>query len=219
MSLVQAVVTEKFIIVAGETRGIKPDRKIIDNCNKLVKLNNQIIFGCTGGLKDNYELFEGFCSYSNEKGLTKLNDDIFISYKEFIYIITKKFSELKIIHDDKTNPKSYEIMSIVCGYNGNKFEGTTFSLSHNDNQPDGIFVSKRKWDFPYKCINAGKIEHKDEFEKLANQYHDTGLYDFTTIRQYKNILTEVFERGAVIDSGINNNVVFERIRLKDVINK
>jgi len=219
MSLVQAVVTENFIIVAAETRGIKPDGTMIDSCNKLVKLNSQIIFGCTGGVKDNYELFEGFCNYSNEKGLTKLNDDIIMSYKEFVYIITKKFNELKMIHDDKSNSKTYEIMSIVCGYNGNEFEGTTFSLSPNDNQPNGIFVAKRKWDFPYKCISAGKIEHKEEFEKLTNQYHDIGLYDFTTIRQYKNILMEVFERCSIIDSEINNNVVFERIRLKDVIKK
>lgn len=126
---------------------------------------------------------------------------------------------MKETHDDNTNYIKYSMMDIVCGYNGNEFEATLFSLTPEEQNEDGIFTIKRSKNFPYKCISAGKIEHKNEFEKIANRYRDTTTYDFSTIRQYKNILREVFDNGIKIDSEINNELIFERIRLKDVIRK
>lgn len=219
MSLVQAVLTKNFILVASDTRALKPDDTIIENHNKIIKLNKEIIFGCTGGTLDNYNLFYGFCDYSEKNGFSKLNKEIKISYNDFVKSISDKFTKLKSIHDDINNTTKYTILSIICGYNGFDFEATLFSLTQNPEISNGIFVVKRYHDFPYKCITAGKIQHRDEFEKIANIYHDLKLYDFTTIRQYKNILTEVFDTGSKTDKEINNNIKFERIRLKDVISK
>lgn len=219
MSLVQAVITKKFILVAAETMGTKKDGTVIENCNKLIKLNKQIVIGYTGRLEDNYELFGEFCNYAYEQGLTKIKDNIDISYKDLIKIITNKFKQLEIIHKDKTNPKSYEIISMVCGYNGNEFEVVTFKLSSNEEEPNGISIKKREQNFPFRCISAGKTEHKKEFDKIANQYNDIRLYDFKTIRQYKNILTEVFEKGAKSDNTINDKIKFERITLNDIYDK
>lgn len=217
MSLVQCVLTPKFIIAASETRATKPDGNVIDNFNKLIKLNDQIIFGCTGNTIDNYNLFYGFCDYSDESGLVKLDKEINISYNDFVTLIMKNFKKMEKIHNDVSNNIKYEIMSIVCGYNGNEFEATLFSLTSIPGENSGIVIGKCSNNMPYRCINAGKYIHLNEFEKTAKMYYHKMNYDFTTIRQFKNILTNVFKNGVTIDKSINDNIIFERIRLKDVI--
>lgn len=215
MSLVQVILTDEFVLAAAETRAVKPDGLTIDGCNKMIKVNNEIIFGCTGGIKDNYKLFYGFCDYSNQSGLVKLEKTVSISYIDFIEMIINRFNEMRKIHDDPNNKIKFEIMSIVCGYNGKKFEAVLFSLA-SDNC-NGITTIHKPSNFPFKCISAGKIEHKEEFDRIANYYHENTTCDFTTILQYKNILREVFTNGAKNDSEINSDIKFEKIKRKDVM--
>ena len=84
MSLVQAILTDRFVLAAAETRAVKPDGSIIDDVNKLIKVNNEVIFGCTGGIEDNYKLFYGFCNYSKQSGLIKMGQPVNISYIDFV---------------------------------------------------------------------------------------------------------------------------------------
>ena len=88
MSLVQAVITEKFILVGADSRGIHSDGKISETCNKLLKLNKNVIFGCTGGILDNFKLFDGYCYYSDELGLCYSEREFNITYNEFVESIS-----------------------------------------------------------------------------------------------------------------------------------
>ena len=67
MSLVQVVLTDEFVLVGAEMRAVS-DNVIIDNANKLVKINENIIVGCTGNVNDNLELFSDFISLDRYKG-------------------------------------------------------------------------------------------------------------------------------------------------------
>lgn len=215
--MVQAILTDRFVLAAAETRAVKPDGSIIDDVNKLIKVNNEVIFGCTGGIEDNYKLFYGFCNYSKQSGLIKMGQPVNISYIDFVEIIINRFNEMKRIHDDPNNAIKFEIMSVVCGYNGSEFEAILFCLTSNNYIANGITTIHKSSNFPFKCITAGRIEHKEEFDRVANYYHENTTCDFSTILQYKNILKEVFSNEAKIDSEINSNIKFETIKLKDVM--
>ncbi len=215
MSLVQAIITKDFILVGADKRGIHPRRGILNNCNKLIKLNNGIIFGCTGGVFDNFKLFDGYCYYSEELGFVNSEDTFDISYNDFVDVLSNRFSVLYQEHINEKTPKHYDIGSIVCGFNGSQFEVTTFNLGGVSGVIDGIDKVTKAHDFPYKGISSGKPIHIKLLQELIEQgFIKNGNL---TIRQYKNIMLEVFEKGSKIDKTINNVVCFEKIKIKDVI--
>lgn len=215
MSLVQAVITKDFILVGADKRGIQPDGSILENCNKIIKLNSGIIFGCTGGILDNFKLFSGYCYYSEELGLVNSEDIYDVSYNNFVDIISNRFQEMYKEHIDENNPRHYDIGSMICGFNGNEFEVTTFNIGGVNGAVDGIYKVTKSPDFPYKGVNAGKIIHRDVLHKMVGEFYFK--YGELTIRQYKNIMLDVFEEGARIDETINDIVCFEKIRRKDVV--
>lgn len=214
MSLVQAIITEKFILVGADNRGIHPDGRIIETCNKLIKLNNNIIFGCTGGILDNFKLFDGYCYYSDKCGLSNSEDKFNISYNDFVDTISERFNIMLNEQRERKAVHKYEICSMICGYNGKEFEATTFSIGSKYNYPDGIIKVTKAINFPYKGVSAGKVEHLHMLEELVQKTYFK--YGNVTMRQYKNILYEIFENGATTDETINNIVRFESIRKKDV---
>lgn len=217
MSLVQTIITENFVLVGADKRGIEESgNEMHENCNKLIKLNNQIIFGCTGGLLDNYKLFEEFCNYDDELGLIKSKSNFDLTYNDFIQIVESKFEDMLILHNRKGNNITYDINSVVSGYNGHEFEATCFTIGSEFGIPDGIVKVQKANNFPYKGVNAGRIEHMHNLHNLVQDtYFTTGKL---TIRQCKNILYDVFEQGSKFDETINNKVCFEYIKKKDVIN-
>lgn len=211
MSLVQAILTDNFVLVGADKRGIQ-GKYINENCNKLIQLNKQIIFGCTGGVLDNSKLFEGYCSFSEEYGLINIGEDFEgITYNEFVNIITVKYNKMKEVQENISNKIVYDICSLVCGYNGTQFEITSFVLNDNINEVNGITKIVKADSFPYKAASAGMIEHRDLLHKLVY------LKRPNNILQYKNILYEVFERGSIIDDTINSDVCFAKIKKKDVL--
>lgn len=211
MSLVQGIITDDFALVGAETCATKQNGTTIDGFNKMIKLNKSIIFGCTGGIKDNFQLFQGFCNYSDESGLVPINTEFIISYNEFVNIISRRFIKMCRLKHNTNNPVSYEIISMICGYNGKEFEITSF----NTNSQEQIIKATKPVDFPYKGANAGKTEHLTELQKLVQETYFE--YGYVTLTQYKSILREVFRKGAKIDKGINDDVHFEIIKKKDVI--
>lgn len=216
MSLVQVIITENYVLVGADKRGIMDQtNEIYENCNKLIKLNKEIIFACTGGVLDNFKLFDGFCYYSDGCGLINSNKIFNISYNNFVNIIKEKFEIMCNEHNDKNNHISYDIGSVICGYNGKEFETTTFSLGSKYGIPNGIIKTCKSNNFPYKGVSVGKIEHLHMLEEFVQKIYFK--YGKVTLRQYKNILYEIFEEGAKIDETINNIVCFESIRKKDVI--
>ncbi len=213
MRLVQSVLTDKFILMASETRGIKPDSTIVNNVNKMIKVNNQIVFGCTGGIKDNYILFKEFCDYSEEYGLIPLKDGIDISYNNFVKIISNRFMEMYKLRYRSQNPIPYAIISIVSGYNGYCLETTVFNMEAD--KDNCIIKVVKPSNFPYKGVSAGQRFHLDSLnENIQNIYMKYGKM---TILQCKNALRDTFDKGAKIDKEINNDIHFEIIKLKDMI--
>lgn len=60
MSLVQFVLTHDFILVGGDTRGTDVNQNIVSEThNKVMKINPNIIIGCSGIVQDAY-LFISF---------------------------------------------------------------------------------------------------------------------------------------------------------------
>lgn len=217
MSLIQVVITDNFILAGADTRSVRCDNNAVisEKINKLIKLNKGIIFGCTGGVLDNYELFYEFCSYDSVVGYSNLPYEFSLSYNEFVEIISKRFEIMKCEHNDEKADKKYDIGAVIAGHNGTQFEATCFNLGGRHGQPDGIVKVKKAIDFPYKGVNLGEKMHMDELHELVDiQYHK---YGNLTIRQYMNIMHEVFDKGIIFNTGINNNIHFEKIRKKDIL--
>lgn len=214
MSLVQTVITENFILVGAETRAIKPDGSFLDTVNKMIKVNNTIIFGCTGGLIDNYKLFHDFCDYSNENGLIPLQEKINITYKEFVEVISERFLDMYEKKHQAQNSIPYEIMSIICGYNGNEFEAVLFNIDADPN--DCIIKTHKPLNFPYKGVNAGNAFHLSNLSDNIQDIYFSKNGNMTLLH-YKNAMRNAFEIGSKQDNGINSNLQFHVIRKKDVV--
>ncbi len=215
MSLVQAIISKDFILVGADKRGNYSDGSKLDNCNKIIKLNNGIIFACTGGILDNFKLFDGYCDHSDLLGLINSENEFNISYNDFVIEIANRFHKMYQKHIDSTNDIQYDIGSIICGHNGKEFEVTVFSLGGKDESQNGIHKATKPVNFPYKGVSIGEPQHLNMLETLVEQTFFK--YGELTIRLYKNIMLDVFEQGAKTDSTINNIVCFEKIRRKDVI--
>lgn len=208
MSLVQAVITKKYLLLGADQRAIKKDI-IKENCNKIIKINDEIMFGCTGGAIDNSILFEGFCGYNEDIGyynLDKSYNDL--TYKEFVSIIRNQYNQMYSEHKNTSNLTKYHINSIVCGYNNSDFEITTFSMNTSYTS-DGIRVAKRNISLPFFCISLGDEKH---FKNLDNTIGLSFLIKSELeLSQCKEIMKNVIQKGSTFDKTINSNVNFEVI--------
>lgn len=212
MSLVQGIITDNFILMCSEKRGNNKKGLYHENINKMVKLNKNIILGCTGNIKDNQILFAGHLKCDIENGLIQnayVSDDF--TYIDFKQQIVSNFNCLKNIHEDDKETK-YDIGSMIAGFNGEQFEIIAFYLSEDKIIPNGIYPLLKDNASNYALASCGKQIHNDNFRKLAQIYHPN------TILQYKNIFYEVLEKGIKVDDTINNIACFEVIKKKDVVN-
>ena len=153
MSLVQAILTNDFIIMGADTRAIHTNKDTVDNHNKMIRLNDSIVFGCTGGMDANYKLFLNYCEYSDTEGLIPSNISHNISYNDFVNIISVRFLKMYALKHRPNNPIPFEIMSMICGYNGKCFEATIFNI---DDTINPIVKKVPPMNFPYKGVNAGR---------------------------------------------------------------
>lgn len=217
MSLIQAVITNDFILLGADKRGIKPNGEIMENCNKLIKLNNNIIFGCTGGVMDNFKLFNGFCCYSEEFGFYNTEQTFTLSYNNFIEIISENFQSLYYEYMTSQTKKQYDICSAVCGFNGEKFEVTIFTLGSQYDVPIGITKVHKPDDFPHRGVILGDKTHTNNFDKYF--YESYKRFGNLTILHYKNIMKNVCETGSKTDNTINANICFEKIKRKEIFTK
>lgn len=211
MSLIQTVITNDFCIISGDSRATyTSDNTYISGFNKIIKLNNQILFGVTGNPINSFKLFDGFCFYDSIKGFINSDKTFDISYPEFINIIKSRFYKMQKEHIEGI--EEYDLGDIVCGYNGEKFEITTFGLGSKMGLPDGINVAHKAINFPYKCAMVGLPEHINKFQTLTNELHERYLIEDFSIRQFKNIMQEVVDCGSKFDYTIDNKLNFKTIR-------
>lgn len=212
MSIIQAVITEKECIISGDSRlsNIK-DNTYMPGFNKIIKLNNQILFGITGEPTSSLKLFEGYCYMHTTKGFINSENIFNISYTNFVDIISDRYKVMYKEH--KSGDNIYEINDIICGFNGEEFEMTAIILGSTFDFPDGIFKIHKPKDFPYKAATLGLKEHNDKLALLAQiQYAKYNYKKPLTILQWKNIMQEVTDEGSKFDFTIDNNLNFETIR-------
>ncbi|MCM1161241.1 MAG: hypothetical protein NC412_08460 [Roseburia sp.] len=204
MSLIQAIITEDFVLAGADKREIGQSGSFSENFNRLIKINRNIIFGCSGNMENNEELFKDYCTFSSE-GLIRTEKDIDLSYNEFIEIVSDRFQKTRIkVESNKS--ASYASGSIVCGFNGKEFETTIFNLNNYAENLNCMMKVTKSPNLPYKVIACGNPNHLDRLNILIS------LYRPSTILQYKNIMKIVFEEGIEFDSTINKNYCFEYIK-------
>lgn len=212
MSIIQAVITDNFCLMSGDSRATYSNNNTCKSgFNKVIKLNNQILFGVTGNPIHCFKLFDGYCFYDTKKEFVNSDkefDDL--SYIEFIGIITSKF--YKMLKEHIEGISKYELGVIICGYNGKRFEITSFSIGSKFGVPNEINVIHKADDFPYKCAMVGLPKHINKFEILTNELHEKYLSENFSIRQFKNIMQEVVDDGSKFDYTIDNKLNFETIR-------
>lgn len=64
MSIIQAVITDNFCLMSGDSRATYSNNNTCrSGFNKVIKLNNQILFGVTGNPIHCFNLFDGYCFY------------------------------------------------------------------------------------------------------------------------------------------------------------
>jgi hypothetical protein len=219
MSLVQCIITNDFAIMAADTRATKPNGEIVSGYNKMVKINNSIILGCTGGVFDNYLLFEQLCEYNKEKGLLKTNTDFSnLTYKDLMVVISKRLKNLNELII--AGQKMLEIQCAICGYDEGVFKIASVCANNPIKEMNGIHEGTKNSFDPFLGTSAGDPRHLQLLNnKLAQKYIEMEKSkDYTlTVRQIKNMLLDIYDTGEKFDNTINNDVKFEVIRKKDVM--
>lgn len=199
MSLVQAYIYKDFILVGGEGRAVF-NSHVSETYKKVYKLNNTTIIGMAGSIGGNACLFGDY-----------INEDFSLSdlchkssYNDVINHLTEVYSKNRSFLDEKG------IVSIVCGWDGNKMTGKSFFTKTGNPDIDGINDLTPKNDNEVRVINCGlDIHYKNALsfgEKIMN----------INILQMKNIFKNVIAEGVKIDNTINNNITFEKIKRSDI---
>ena len=116
-----------------------------------------------------------------------------------------KFNQLKKAHNDKKNPKRYDIQSVICGRYMGELSVFLFDLSYRTNGQDIIRLSLPI--FPRRVIcTAGNPRHYDNLKSCIE------ILNPKTLEEYKMAMNTVFSMGVKFDETINNVSRFEVIR-------
>lgn len=211
MSLVQFTLTHDYVLVGGDSRATDINTNIVSETHKkVVKIENDIIIGCSGNANDAYLLLSKYCNFSKEHGMT-CKENIAISYLQIIEELNKKYEEMKIVHCDKSD-RYFDFTVVVCGYNGYDFEAVQYCLSHDPTEKIiGIVPIKVNEKSGVTCFLIGSkyigIHNKNRYDELVNIQPNT-------ILQHKNVMQNVFDKGITFDNTINNRCVYEKIKKK-----
>lgn len=193
MSLVQAILSSQFVLVCGEQQANLSDGTVRHDFRKVFKINKNVIIGLTGTIEDNYILFQ---DYINPDFTLKetCSDSLEAVYSKVIL----RYNQMKI------SGMAYNVFSLVCGWNGNSFEGKTFFMNHEYTDNLGITDIKLKSDNDVKFISCGENEHYDNFFKIKDRYP-------FNVRGMMNTFNDVLAEGVKFDKTIDKNAVFEVI--------
>lgn len=195
MSLVQAYISENYILVCGEQKATV-NGVIVENFKKVYKLNDTTIIGMAGTIEGNYRLFSDY-----------VNTDFSINAT----FCQKKYLEIEadLINKYKNNVDflhNHNVISIICGWDGFKMTGKTFFT--NFKQP----INDLTPDYPehVRLVNCGLDKHKENAERISQLKNPKNLL------QLKNLFMDVIDEGIKFDNTINKNINYEKIRRIDV---
>ena len=200
MSLVQAFIYKDFIVVGGEKKATLQGGIVVDNFNKVVKLNEVIIIGMTGTVEGNARLFSQFLNGD----LSKKMDHPNLSYNEMIAITNKSY------YDNQKFLNDHTIHSVVCGWNGKKLKGVAYFIETGKDKFTGPIDVTPQYDNEISIVNCGRNEHYWDAYKLLEKNNPRNIL------QIKNLFRDVIDIGMKYDKSINNNISFEKIRKIDV---
>lgn len=192
MSLVQAFICEKFVLVCGDTRATFRNGEISDNFPKVKKIGNAII-GMAGNIQDNAYVFQDFINV--DFSLKDLGRSF--SYEFIRKVAILRFNELK---QKKPN---IEVHSVICGINRDGISEGTF-ISSNISCPDVQTVTPKNIR-DVRIINCGKDEHLNNLYSLLVKENMSSF----KIKTFKKLFNEVLKEGKNIDDSINSLPTFE----------
>ena len=193
MSLVQAVICDEFVFVAGEQQLKLNSGAVLHNFRKIFKLNDNVIIGLSGSMDDNYYLFQDYLTIDFE-----LKEDCTDSLEEVYAKVGARYREM-------TEQGECDVFSLVCGWNGVGFEAKTFYINSEFGEQNRITDVKPEHAREAKLISCGDNRHYDNF--LAGVYK-YGVEIYGLQRAFRDTLAQ----GVMFDEFIDKNAQFELIR-------
>lgn len=196
MSLVQAYINENFILVCGEQKAKLTDGTIIENFIKVHKINQSTIIGLTGTIEGNYALFS---DYINEDFTLKNT----LPRHKYTDIGQKNILKYNINYEYF---KSHPVISLICGWDGQKMTGKTFFSNLGRNAINDLTP-----EYPghIRLVNCGLDIHNENAEKMSR------FNPPKNILQLKNLFKDVIDEGIKFDNTINKNITFQKIKRSD----
>ena len=193
MSLVQAVICDEFVFVAGEQQLKLNSGAVLHNFRKIFKLNDNVIIGLSGSMDDNYYLFQDYLTIDFE-----LRGDCPDSLAEVYEKVGARYREM-------TEQGECDVFSLVCGWNGSAFEAKTYYINSVFGENSQITDVKLENEKDAKLISCGDNRHYDNF--LAGVYR-YGCEVYGLQRAFRDVLA----KGVMFDDYIDKNAQFEVIR-------
>ena len=193
MSLVQAVICDEFVFVAGEQQLKLNSGAALHNFRKIFRLNDNVIIGLSGSMDDNYYLFQDYLTIDFElKGdcpdsLAEVYDKVGVRYREM------------------TEQGECDVFSLVCGWNGSGFQAKTFHIDSEHAGNSRITDVEPAHEKDGKLISCGDNRHYENF------YYGVSRYGFD-INGVQRAFREVLSKGVLFDEFIDKNAQFEVIR-------
>ena len=193
MSLVQAVLCDQFVFVAGEQQLNLTSGGVLHNFRKIFRVNDNVIIGLSGAIEDNYYLFQDY-----------LNVD-FTLKGEYPDSLSTVFDNVAARYREMTDMGECDVFSLVCGWNGFGFEAKTFYINSACPEESRITEVRPEHEKDAKLISCGDNRHYDNF--LSGVYR----YGFE-IYGLQHAFRDVLAQGVMFDDFINKNAQFEVIR-------
>ncbi len=193
MSLVQAVVCDQFVFVAGEQQLNLSSGGVLHNFRKIFKLNDNVIIGLSGSMDDNYYLFQDYLTMDFE-----LRDEFADSLEEVFDRVSARYQEM-------TEQGQCDVFSLVCGWNGRGFEAKTFFIDSAFGGNSRITDVRPEHEKDAKLISCGDNRHYDNFLDGVYKY---GCEIYGLQRAFRDVLA----KGVMFDDFIDKNAQFEVIQ-------
>lgn len=193
MSLVQAVICDQFVFVAGEQQLNLTTGGVLHNFRKIFKVNEHVILGLSGAIEDNYYLFQDYINvdFTLKEGCQDNLEEV--------------FDRVAVRYREMTNMGECDVFSLVCGWNGTGFEAKTFYVNSVCPESSQITEVRPEHEKDAKLISCGDNRHYDNF--LAGVYR-YGFEIYGLQRAFRDVLAQ----GVMFDDFIDKNAQFEVIR-------
>lgn len=192
MSLVQAVLCDRFALVCGEQQANLDNGAVLHNFKKVFKVNENVIIGLSGVIEDNYYLFQDYLNvdFSLKEGCQDSLEEVFDR-------VTARYQEM-------VAQGECDVFSLVCGWDGSGFAAKTF---HVDSSGGGsqIVDVRPAHEKEAKLISCGDNRHYDNFLTCMQK---RGFSVFGL----QNTFRDVLAMGVKFDDFIDTNPWFELIQ-------